>query len=203
MSRYYAFVRAVGGFFVRLLYPFNVVGKENIPDGDGGYIVCCNHTSVLDIAFLVVTFNRQIHFMAKQEIFKNKLIGRFMRNMGTFPVSRGSATGAVGAVKAAIDVIKSGRIFGIFPEGTRNHDGRPKAAKSGVALIAASTGAAALPVSVYYQGKMHPFKKVTLRIGKLIPAEDLKIEGRNRSELKRVSELIMSRITEQWEAGHC
>lgn len=201
-GKFYTVIRAIGSIIVHLFFRIRVVGRENVPE-KGGYILCCNHTHFLDVAFLMVEFKSHLCFMAKQEIFKNKLIARFIRGMGAFPVARGTGTGGTAAIHTAEKLVNSGNILGIFPEGTRNPHGRPKAAKSGVAVIANSTGADVLPVSVYYDGKMTLFKKVTLNIGKLIPNSELKMEETNRAELRRVAGHIMDKITSQWEAGHC
>ena len=141
--------------------------------------------------------------MAKQELFKNKLLARFFRSMGAFPVARGTGTGGTAAIHTAENLVNSGKILGIFPEGTRSKDGKPKAATSGVAVIADSTGADVLPVSIFYNGKMRIVKKVTLNVGRLIPNSELKMEELSRLELKRVSGYIMDTMVSQWEAGHC
>lgn len=199
-GKFYTFIRAVGGALVRLIFRIKVIGRENIPKC-GGYILCCNHTHFIDVAFLMATFKAHICFMAKQELFKNKLVSRFLTAMGAFPVARG--TGGTEAIANAEKLVNNGNVLGIFPEGTRSKDGKPKAAKSGVAVIAASTGANVLPVSIFYAGKMKLFKKVTLNIGKIIPKEEIKMQEVNRNELKRVSTHIMNKIVSQWEAGHC
>lgn len=196
----YTFIKYFGGALMRVFYRIRVVGKENIPQG-GGYILCCNHTHFMDVAFLVPAFPKKIRFMAKQELFEKPFGRWFVTHMGGFPVVRGS--GGAAAIKKAEDILRDGEILGIFPEGTRSKDGRPQKAKSGVAVIASETNAPALPVSIYYEGKLRLFKRVTVRIGKEIPAESLKLTDNDRRELRRVSTMIMDKITEQWEEGHC
>lgn len=201
MGKLYAFIKCVGGAIMRLIFRQNIIGKENIPS-DGGFILCCNHTHFMDVAFLVAAFKQQIYFMAKQELFGSPLAAKFLTAMGAFPVQRGAGASASNSVKTAEDIVNSGKVMGIFPEGTRSPDGSPKKAKSGVALIAASTKAKVVPVSIYYEGKLKLFKKVTVRIGKAIEPEDLAMVDSGRSEIRRVATLIMDRITEQWQAGH-
>ncbi len=201
-GRFYTVIRAIGSVIVHLFFRVRVIGRENIPN-KGGYILCCNHTHFIDVAFLIVKIKAHICFMAKQELFKAGLVSRFLRSMGAFPVARGTGTGGTAAIHTAEKLVNSGNILGIFPEGTRSKDGRPKAAKSGVAVIANSTGADVLPISIFYEGKMRLFKKVTLNIGELISNEQLKMEEVNRVELKRVSGHIMDKIVSLWEAGHC
>ena len=201
-GKFYTFVKTYIGAIVKLFFRIKVAGRENIPE-KGGYILCCNHTHFMDVVWLVIAFPHPVCFMAKQELFKNKFIAKILKKMGAFPVARGTGTGGTTAIHTAEKLVNSGNVLGIFPEGTRNPHGRPKAAKSGVAVIANSTGADVVPVSVYYEGKMSIFKKITLNIGAVIPKEELKMEEVNRAELKRVSGHIMDKIIAQWEAGHC
>lgn len=201
-GKFYAFVKKYIGALVKLFFRIRVVGRENIPE-NGGYILCCNHTHFMDVVWLVIAFPHPICFMAKQELFKNKFIAKILKIMGAFPVARGTGTGGTTAIHTAEKLVNDGNVLGIFPEGTRNPHGRPKAAKSGVVVIASSTGADIVPTSIYYEGKLTLFKKITLNIGPVIPKEELKMEEANRTELKRVASHIMGKITSQWEAGHC
>ncbi len=201
-GKFYATVKAIGSVIVRVFFRLKVVGRENIPK-NGGYILCCNHTHFMDVVWLIVAFPHPVCFMAKQELFKNKFIAGFLKLMGAFPVARGTGTGGTTAIHTAERLVNDGDVLGIFPEGTRNPQGRPKAAKSGVAVIAGSTGADIVPASVYYEGKMSLFKKITLNVGSVISKDEIKLEEVNRAELKRVSTLIMDKIVKQWEAGHC
>ena len=193
-------VIATGIFSV--IFNIRVVGKDNIPNG-GGYIVCANHTHIFDVVFLAMQFKEQLRFMAKAEIFKTKIGSWFFKKLGAFPVVRGSASGSIGAIKTASEILKNGGIFAIFPEGTRSCDGKPKTAKAGVALIASKVGAPVLPVSIYYDGKLKIFKKITIRIGKLIPKETLKMNSKDSTERNRIATLMMDIIKKQWEMGHC
>ncbi len=201
-DRFYSCIKAIGIVLVNMLFRLKVVGKENIPK-NSGYILCCNHTHFIDVAFLIVSVPHKICFMAKEELFRNKLANWFLTKMGAFPVARASGAGAVPAIKKAEQVVSAGGVTGIFPEGTRSKDGKPKKAKSGVAIIASETEAPVLPISIYYSGKLTLLKRVTLRIGKLIPKEKIKLKSNDRAELKRVSTMIMDTITAQWEEGAC
>ena len=201
MGKFYGFIKHFGGAIMHLIYRIRVVGRENIPS-DGGYILCCNHTHFMDVAFLVTVFPQKIRFMAKEELFSGKGAW-FVKAMGAFPVARGTGTGGISAIHTAEKILQGGGVMGIFPEGTRSRDGRPHKAKSGVAVIAAGSGAPVLPVSIYYEGNLKLFKKITVNIGPAIPPEALRMEENNRAELRRVSSMIMDNITKQWEMGHC
>lgn len=198
MTAYYRTVRTLGWPLTKLIFWFKSHRRENIPE-KGGFILCCNHTSYLDIAFLVLTCKRPIYFMAKEELFANPFMGWFYRHMGGFPIKRGG--GDTAAMEKAEEIVRRGDILGIFPEGTRTKDpeGRPMRAKSGVAVIAAATGADVLPAAINYHGKVKPFRRIDVTYGDMIPNADLHIEGNARADLKRATNTIMGAVTALWE----
>lgn len=202
MSCFYRFIRGVAKVVLTPLFRVKIIGLENVPQ-NGGVILCANHTSLTDPIFLAINIKRQIHFMGKAELFGNFFTKWFFNKLGAFAVKRGK--GDTGAIKTGEDVIKNGGMMGIFPEGTRYLEGAPRKAKAGVAMIAASTKADILPVSIFREGKIHLFSKTTIRFGEVIPFEELKLnseEGAKKSSLRYASELIMERITKMWEMGH-
>ena len=87
----YAIVRAILNFFFFVIFGLKVEGRENVPK-TGAIIVAPNHKSYWDPPVVGVAFNtRIIHYMAKEELFKNPFFGWLIRQFGTFPVKRGSA----------------------------------------------------------------------------------------------------------------
>ena len=137
--------------FYRLLFWYSVTGLENIPQ-TGGVIFSSNHISYLDPVLWIIVIRRRIRFMAKQELFKNPLLGWFLRRMDVFGIERGG--GDMAAVKTAIRVVRNGEILGLYPEGTRSKDGQPGRAKTGVALIAKAAKCDVVPAAVICRGKM-------------------------------------------------
>ena len=202
MTRFYAVMRAIVIFIFKIIFRIKVEGVENIPS-KGSLIICCNHVSFSDPIFLGIFCKRQIFFMSKAELFKNKIAAWFFGKLGAFAVNRG--TGDTGAVKNAEDIINEGKIMGIFPEGTRSVDGTPKKAKAGIAMIAAHTKANILPACVYREGKLKLFCKTTVRFGEVIPFSELGFEGEDspkKSSLRFASERIMEKIVALWEKKH-
>lgn len=193
-------MRPVVKFIYFALFKIKVVGKENIPK-NGGYIVASNHVSVFDSGFPYIHIKTPVHYMSKQELFEKPFDSWLYRHLNAFPVSRGTADR--GALEYAISVVKQGGVLGIFPEGTRSEDYTPQAAKAGVALITRETEASVLPVSIYSQGKIKPFSKVTVRFGKMIPYENFAFgSGAKSAELKDASRLIMNDIKALWALQH-
>lgn len=200
MKPFYRFARAVIYPFFMIFQPVKVIGKENIPEKDA-FILCCNHTSMTDPFFKVAIFTRQIHFMAKAELFKIGLFRVVLNALGAFAVNRGK--GDMNAINKAEQLINDGKILGIYPEGTRHRSGPPHKAKSGVAYIAMDTKANILPVSIYREGKYNIFKKTTIRIGKLMEYSTLvNDELTPRANMKNIVDTVTKEITKLWEMKH-
>ena len=142
----YAIVRAILNFFFFVIFGLKVEGRENVPQ-TGAIIVAPNHKSYWDPPVVGVAFNtRIIHYMAKEELFKNPFFGWLIRQFGTFPVKRGSVDRA--AVRQAIKEIKEGNPLGIFPEGTRIKREGLGRFHTGMASLALMTGTPVIPVAV-------------------------------------------------------
>jgi len=143
---------AIGGPLKVAFRPW-VEGLENIPD-EGAAILASNHLSFSDSFFLPAVLDRKVTFIAKAEYFttpgvKGKLTAAFFKGAGQLPVDRSGARGAgEAAVKAGIDVLERGELFGIYPEGTRSPDGRLYRFRTGVARIALRTGVPVVPVGL-------------------------------------------------------
>lgn len=194
-----AFVRYVTMGVYKLFYNFHIEGVENIPQ-DRALVMASNHRSYADPVILTMPMKKPVTYMAKEELFKNKLFGWFIRKLGAFPVKRG--TGDMQVIDDAVDILESGRHLVIFPEGTRSKDGKVGKGKTGVALIAARSGADVLPCGIIFEGeKLHFRSKLTLRFGKVIPAEEIAVTDGSPKELKTAKLRIMGAITELVEGG--
>lgn len=194
-----AFVRYVTMGVYKLFYNFHIEGTENIPQ-DRALVMASNHRSYADPVILTMPMKKPVTYMAKEELFKNRLFGWFITKLGAFPVKRG--TGDMQVIDDAVGILKSGRHLVIFPEGTRSKDGKVGKGKTGVALIAAKSGADVLPCGIVFEGeKLHFRSKLTLRFGKVIPAEEIAVEDASPKALKEVKKRIMGAITELVEGG--
>ncbi len=189
-----AFVRYATLFVYKIVYNFRIEGKENLPEKEG-VIIASNHRSYADPVLVTIPMKNHVTYMAKEELFKNKLFGAFIRFLGAFPVKRGA--GDMKVIDDCVDILNSGRNVVIFPEGTRSKENKVGRGKTGVALIAAKSGADVLPMGIVFEGeKLHFRSKVTLRIGKIIKAEELDVGDGSPKELKNAKKRIMDAITE-------
>ncbi len=200
MTLFYRIIRAIVNVFTRLFFRVRGYGVHNVPK-EGAVIMCCNHTSISDIFFMAILCPRQIHFMGKDELFKNKLIAWLFTRLGAFSVNR--RTGDKGAINRAEEILGEGKVMGIFPEGTRYPGDAPHKAKPGAAMLALTTKATILPCSIYRDtGKVKFLQKATFRFGNPVSFEEYGSENVGKTEIRRVSELITEKITELWEMKH-
>lgn len=179
--------------FVWLLFPYKIIGKENIPQ-DGKIILCCNHISMLDPIVLLIGQKRPVHFMAKAELFKIPVIGWCIRHLfGAFPVQRGK--GDQSALTVSREMLEAEKMLGIFIEGTRSKDGKLGTAKSGTALIASQSGAEVLPCcAVTRNQKVRLFRRYVIVVGQPLSLETLHLDNAEKPELRYASRTIMEHI---------
>lgn len=152
-TRFYRFVRTVVRGLVWSLGGITVWGSENIP-ATGPVILAPNHRANVDPPYISLTTPRQMHFMAKEELFRVPVFGAIFRGVEAFPVTRGAPDRA--ALRHAIDLLKQGRVVTIFPEGTRSKDTALKEAEKGFALIARQSDAVIVPIAIEGTEKMLP-----------------------------------------------
>ena len=148
-----------------------VSGSENVPE-EGPAILASNHLSYADWLFMPLTLSRRVTFVAKAEYFNSPGIKgwfqqKFFSGAGQVPIDRSGASAAEGAMSAAKRVLDGGDLFGIYPEGTRSHDGKLYRGKTGVARLALETGVPVIPVAVVGTDVVAPPGK---KFGTLHPA---------------------------------
>ena len=151
---------------VYFFYPTEVHGLENITDQPA--IICANHSNFIDPVLIGEAFGPEhhIHFMAKEELRSKPVLGKFIENLGSFFVERGSSTG-IDAVRNTMKCIRSGDKVMIFPEGTRVEEDGAADAKTGAVRMAAKLKVPIVPVYISRNKKF--FRKAKLIIGKPIP----------------------------------
>jgi 1-acyl-sn-glycerol-3-phosphate acyltransferase len=129
---------------------FDFQGQENLPDTNhGGAVLAMNHISYLDFALVgtaALPMNRYVRFMAKKEIFDNKLAGPLMRGMHHISVDRSKGSASL---VAALRALKDGEIIGIFPEGTISVSFEIKELKTGAVRLAQGAGVPVIPTIIW------------------------------------------------------
>lgn len=184
-----------------------VEGIEHIPV-EGPAILASNHLSFSDSFFLPAVLERKVTFVAKAEYFtspgvKGKMTAAFFKGVGQLPVDRSGARGAAeAAIKSGVEVLRSGELFGIYPEGTRSPDGRLYRGKpGGLARVALASGAPVIPVAMIDTEKIQPPGKVVpklmspgIRIGR--PLDFSRYEGmdHDRFIMRSLTDEVMYEI---------
>ncbi|NLJ33289.1 MAG: 1-acyl-sn-glycerol-3-phosphate acyltransferase [Firmicutes bacterium] len=177
---FYNLVCAAYRFYLNYLRGWVVTGRENVPAA-GPLIVVANHTSYSDPPILGAALTRQVHFMAKEELFRYPVFGTILYWLKAFPVKRKVVDRS--AIRKALSVLEQEEVLGMFPEGTRIKTGQLGVAQPGVALLASRSGAPILPVGI-----SRVAGKLIVKIGKTFT---LKVEGRDR---EAAGEEIMAEI---------
>lgn len=181
----YKIVRAVLDFIFFVIFRLHVEGRENVPQ-TGAIIVAPNHKSDWDPPLIGVAFNtRIIHYMAKEELFKNPFLGWLIRQFGTFPVKRGTVDRT--AIRQALRELKAGNPLGIFPEGTRIRREGLGRFHSGMASLALMTGTPVVPVAVIGSRWMsHKKGPLAVLIGKPVEVKKQRPTDEKVAELNDV-----------------
>ncbi|HZN89387.1 MAG TPA: 1-acyl-sn-glycerol-3-phosphate acyltransferase [Thermoleophilaceae bacterium] len=129
---------------VLLYFRVRRLGREHIPAG--GVILAANHRSFLDPFAIGVCLRRPVYFMAKQELFTNRLLAWFLNCMGAFPLRRGASDHE--SMATALALLERGEAVVIFPEGTRISNGSLGKPKRGVGRLALESGKPVVPIAV-------------------------------------------------------
>ena len=168
-------VRAFGAPIQRMLWKVQVEGLHRLPP-QGGAILCPNHISFLDSAFLMMSVPRRISFVGKAEYMDSWKTKFLFPAMGMIPIDRSGGRSSEAALTAAADALERGHLFGIFPEGTRSRDGLLHKGHTGAARLALATGCPLFPIGVIGTADIQPpdakmpklFKTARIRVGQPI-----------------------------------
>lgn len=172
---FYWFLKVFVGPLLHLVFRPWVRGEEHVPS-TGPAILVSNHLAVIDSFVLPLVLKRKIRFIGKAEYFtgrgiKGRLQAGFFRGVGTIPVDRGGGKASEAALRTGLNVLASGQLFGIYPEGTRSPDGRLYRGKTGVARLALESGAPVIPVAMIDTNVAQPLGSVVpkpVRVGVVI-----------------------------------
>jgi 1-acyl-sn-glycerol-3-phosphate acyltransferase len=194
----YWLFKAVVSPLLRFFFRVRVEGLEHIP-ADSAAILASNHVSFSDSIFLPMVLRRRVTFVAKAEYFDDPKTAWFFRAMGQIPIRREGGSASSGALVAANEVLQSGGLFGIYPEGTRSPDGRLYKGHTGVARLALNCGVPVLPVAMIGTREAQPigqvmprlFMPITVRIGKPLRFDRLAGRADDPKALRQITDEVM------------
>ena len=193
---FYSFARQLLSFFIKILYRPEVKGRENFPR-QGPVIVVGNHANLMDPILMGISLGqRQICFMAKEQLFQIPVLGWIIRKLGVFPVKRG--VGDREAIRSALRILGEGRVLGMFPEGTRYRDGKIHPLRSGAATLAVKSGALVLPMVIQNSHKIKflRFPKIRILVGEPLR---IKLLDDKRETITEGTRLIQEKMLALYE----
>lgn len=149
----------VGPFLWTVFRPW-VRGVENVPK-EGPVILAGNHVSFLDSVFMPLVLDRKVTFLAKSEYFTGKGIKGwvsrlFFTGAGQLSIDRAGGKASEASLNTGLEVLAAGDQLGIYPEGTRSHDGRLYRGRTGIARMVLESGAVVVPAVVFETDKVMP-----------------------------------------------
>ncbi len=162
--RIYRWAQRLTYLFCKVMGHIETDGVENIPR-EGGVLLVSNHISLLDPVIVGSAANREIHFMARSNVFNVPLLGPIISVFNAYPVHRGRPD--LGALRRTISLLKGGNAVLIFPEGTRSFDGKLGKAHDGACFIASRANVPTIPVYQKGAEKMMPRGSKRIRRAKL------------------------------------
>ncbi len=183
-------VRGALYIWFKLFYRLEINGGENIPK-EGPLIFCGNHRSYIDPPLIVTTAKRDIKFLAKEELYKNKFLAFLGWAFEAIPVKRDEKD--IAAIKSSLKDLKEGKCIALFPEGTRNGLEKGEKVKDGVAFFAVRSGAKVIPCGI--KGGTKELRKLTINYEKPLDYSEYK-GSKDKEVLDKITKEIMDNIIE-------
>lgn len=194
--------RAIGPV-ARRLWTIECEGFDRLPD-TGPAILCPNHISFLDSAFLMLSLQRNISFVGKAEYMDSWKTKFLFPAMGMIPIDRTGGDKAQAALDAAEAVLRRGELFGIFPEGTRSRDGYLYKGRTGAARLAMKLGCPIFPVGIVGTDDIQPpdaklpkaFRSCSIQIGRAVRPERYQSHAADHLAWRSMIDEVMFEIRE-------
>ena len=185
------------------LWTIRQEGYDRLP-ADGPAILCPNHISFLDSAFLMLTVPRNISFVGKAEYMDSWKTKYLVPALGMIPIDRSGGEKSQAALETARAVLERGELFGIFPEGTRSRDGDLYKGRTGAARLAMDIGCPIFPVGITGTDEIQPIdaklpkirKSCTISIGRPIKPERYRGRGPEHLAWRSMIDEVMFEIRE-------
>jgi 1-acyl-sn-glycerol-3-phosphate acyltransferase len=202
---YYLLKYVILGPLLRMVFRPRIEGLEHVPSS-GPAIVAGNHLSFSDHFLMPAVLKRRITFLAKAEYFtgpgvKGRLTAAFFRSAGQIPVDRSGKDAGRAAIREGLGVLRRDELLGIYPEGTRSHDGRLYKGKVGVAVMALEAGAPVIPCAMIGTFEAQPpgrkiprVRPVVIRFGEPLDFSRYAGMENEKAVLRAVTDEIMYAI---------
>ena len=182
-------------FIFKLFFRYKIYGKENLPK-EKPYIIASNHLSYLDPICIGLLTKEKLNYLAREDLFKNRLFSWLIRKFGAIPLDREKQD--IRALRKGLKILKEKKILVLFPEGRRSLDGELKNPLPGVGFLAERAKVKVVPV--YLKGTdlalpVHAyfirFKRISSFVGKAVEPDGYsaeKITELTWNEVRRLEE---------------
>ena len=206
----YRVVSFLSLIFLKTFYKYRVYGKENLIKGAA--IITSNHVSFLDPSIITASIDEELHFLAKESLFKVPVLKIIIKALNAHPISGKESN--IQTIKKVKDILRSGQKVVLFPEGTRSYDGKVNKLLPGVGFLINLTKCTIIPAyihgahEVWERGQKFPKlfgkNKISCTFGKPIGHEEFEKIDKN----ERIP-LILNRIEtelkklETWTENGC
>lgn len=159
--------RLLIGPAARAIWRPTITGRDHVPTA-GGVLLASNHLSFVDSVVIPLASPRPVHFLAKADYFtgsgvRGAAVRSWMTAMGMIPVERDDRRASMESLDIALRVLREGKAFGIYPEGTRSRDGRIYRGRTGVAHLAMEADVPVVPVGLRGTPDIQPVGSNRLR----------------------------------------
>lgn len=179
----------------RIIFPSRIYGKKNLPKGKA--VLTINHTSNLDSVIIALGTYEKKFYLAKKELFKNKLCSSFLKCLGAIKIDRSIAD--ISAIKQSLTVLKKNKKLIIYPEGTRNKSAQDEdlnlgEVKNGAAMLAIKSKSPIIPIWIYNRPKA--FRTTKVLIGKPYTFEEFYGQKLGDEVLEKASAVVAGKLNE-------
>jgi 1-acyl-sn-glycerol-3-phosphate acyltransferase len=192
-------LRFIQTFFtlpMKVIFPTKIKGKENLKGlKKQGAIIASNHTSNMDAVIFALNTWEKKYYLAKKELFKNKLFGGIIKSIGAVKIDRGASD--ITSIKTCLKLLKENKKLVIFPEGTRNKNSENMElgeVKHGTAMFAIKAKVPILPM--FISRKPKAFKKTQIILGKPFTLEEFYGRKLDSTALDECAKIIAEKMNE-------
>jgi len=200
MNPFYRFVWLTYRLWFTVYHRYRVCNAERVPT-TGPALLACNHASFYDPPLIGSSLPREIGYLGRESLFKNRLINWGLRNLNVIPVDRDG--GGAAGLKRVLDTLAQGRAVVLFPEGTRTRDGHLQPVRAGIGLAVLKTDAPVLPMRVFgtYESwnRQHRLPRpwqIVVKYGHPLDFDALRAEAKtcSKTRLKAIYQQIANEI---------
>ena len=187
------FLHRIPLFIFNIFYPVKIYGKKNVPEGKA--VIVSNHFHALDCGFVADVYNKDIFFLAKKEIFKNKFVSALLKSFGGIPIDRENPD--MKSLLSAVKVLKEGHKLAIFAEGTRNKTNTDELQpiKGGAIVFAVKAKSPIVPVMMLK--KLRIFRKTHLIVGEPFELDAFYGQKLDEKQIGEMEKIVTEKMKEQ------